>query len=89
MKPISRELETSLCEKDVTVSFTFYPGEPMIMNPIERAYPGSPPEIEITGVLYQEEGSTIVNLLDLLDDETKEKLEQECFTYMEEEEDEY
>jgi len=42
-------------EVDFEVDYNITPGEPMIMNPPDRAYPGSGPEVEILNTEHIEE----------------------------------
>lgn len=52
------ELGKSFCWVDLDIEATVYPGEPMVRYyPDGSGYPGSPPEVEITGVYVTAFGS--------------------------------
>lgn len=57
---------------EVTATFTYYPGRPAILNPVDRACPEELPEIEIDTI---EHGGT--DILALLDPTVMEILETE------------
>lgn len=72
-------------DTEVHIDFTYYPADPPVLDPIERAHPGSDERVELNQVWINHDSSKIDDLLPDLTQEVTDRLAQEALRFAEQE----